>query len=119
MRALAAILLLLMSAGAALAQLAQPCPYVTVGWSQQYQSPITSILYDQQHQLLYVIWNSTNANAFVGVPYSVMQALSNGSMKNPVSYVTGYVIPSFHALLLAQTNNCPLLFEDGSYIWSD
>jgi hypothetical protein len=63
-----------------------------------------------------VIFNSTMATAFSNVPLSIMQGFSNTN--NPVTYYSSFVLPYYHALLLAQTNNCPLLFENGAYIWT-
>jgi hypothetical protein len=112
-----AILLLLLIAQPAFAQF-QPCPSVTAGWSKQYSGfQITSVQYSQDQFLLYVIFRNTVASAFSNVPLSVMNGFS--STKNPDTYYSSFVLPSYHALLLAQTNNCPLLFETGAFIWSD
>lgn len=115
MRRLAVLLAFL--ASPSLAQY-QPCPSVTVGWSKQYSgSPITSVQYSQDQFLLYVIFNNATASAFSNVPLSIMQGFS--STKDPVSFYNSFVLPSYHAILLAQSNNCPLLFETGAFIWSD
>jgi KTSC domain len=116
MRRLVTFLFLLV-AGPALAQF-QPCPYVTAGWSKQYSGfAISSVSYDESQLLLYVIFGNTTASAFSNVPLGVMQGFSN--TRDPVAYYSSAVLHNFHALLLAQTNNCPLLFETGAYIWSD
>jgi KTSC domain-containing protein len=117
MRALAALALWLASLSAASAQAFIPCPFFTIGWAQSYSQPITTVLYDTSAQLLYVIWYNTRPSAFSNVPLSIMQGFSRTN--NPVGYYNSLVLPSYHALLLAQSNNCPLLYEDGSYIWSD
>jgi hypothetical protein len=87
----------------------QVCPLVTVGWSIPYQGQITSVLYDYQATLLYVIFAPNIAHAFSNVPLSVMQAFSMTT--NPIPYYNGYVQPSFHELSLANQTNCPLFFE--------
>lgn len=97
----------------------RPCPYFSAGWSKQFAgSAITSVLYDQQTLLMYIIFQSVNASVFANVPLGVMQGFMN--TQDPVGYYSSFVLPSYHALLLSQTNNCPMLFEDGvTYIWSD
>jgi hypothetical protein len=67
--------------------------------------------------MLYVIFNATTASAFVNVPIGVMQGFQN--TPNPLSLYNTIVAPSYHALFLFQTNNCPLQFENGSYLWTD
>lgn len=97
----------------------RPCPYFSAGWSKQFSgSAITSVLYDQQTLLMYIIFQSVNASVFANVPLGVMQGFMN--TQDPVGYYSGFVLPSYHALLLSQTNNCPMLFEDGvTYVWTD
>lgn len=92
------------------AQAATPCPTTTIGWALQWPGPITAALYDQQSQLLYIIWNYTIAQAFSNVPTSVMQSLSNQS--NPVNIYNYTIIPGYHQLLLTQKDNCPLQIEN-------
>ena len=118
MRRLLASLLLLVLTNVAHAQPFQPCPFVTAGWSQSWTGHnITTALYDGNTALLYVIFFTTTATAYSNVPYSVTQGFSRAS--NPDLYWQTSVAPSYHAMLLAQTNNCPLLFENGAYIWTD
>jgi hypothetical protein len=100
----------------ALAQPFRPCPYFSAGWSQQYSgSPITSVLYDQQRLILTVLFGTT-PSVFVQVPLGVMQGFMN--TKDPVGYYNSFVAPTYHSLLLFQTDNCPVLFENGAYIWT-
>lgn len=115
---LAALIVALLLPGASVAQAPyRPCPSVTAGWSKQYATAITSIQYSQDQFLLYVIFNNTVASAFSGVPIGVMQNLSNTT--NPVPYYNSFIVPSFHALMLASQNNCPLLNENGVFLWTD
>lgn len=101
----------------ALAQ-AFPCPSFTAGWAFTYVGqPITSVAYDQTTSLLYVVWGNTNATAFYPVPLSVIQTFSRST--NALATYNSYVANSYHALLLAQKNNCPILQETGAYIWTD
>lgn len=118
MRLLAFLFVALVTGGGhANAQAFVPCPQFTIGWSKQYAgSPITSVMYDSQSQLLYVIWNNTIPSAFSNVPTTVMTGLS--SARDPVVYYNSAIYPVYHSLLLAQTNNCPMLFETGAYIWT-
>ena len=117
-RFLAALISLVSLTFAAYAAPFQPCPYVTSGWSQSWTGfNVTTALYDGNSALLYVIFFTTTATAYSNVPYSVAQGFS--SSRNPDMYWQTSVAPSYHALLLAQTNNCPLRFETGAYIWSD
>ncbi len=118
MRFLAAFLVLLgLAASARAAAPFRPCPYVSAGWSLQFSGPITSVQYDQSYPLLYVIFNNVTASVFVGVPLGVMTAFQQSG--NPSMVYKNYVLPSYHALLLAQIDNCPLFFENGAPIWSD
>jgi KTSC domain len=104
-------------APAALAQPYVPCPSVSAGWSYQFPPPLTSVQYDQSTLTLYVVFNYTTASAFANVPFTVMQGF--GQTASPVTLYTTLVVPYYHALLLQEGNNCPLLFENGAQIWSD
>ena len=73
-------------------------------------------MYDQNTQLLYVIFGNTVASAYSNVPISIMQTFSTST--NVMNTYNTYVVPRYHSLLLAEKNNCPLLFETGAYIWS-
>jgi hypothetical protein len=112
--------ILLVGSYGAHAQPYSPCPSITIGWTQPIPgSPITSAQYDSSAQLLYVIFNSTQASAFIGVPVGVMNSFSRAQTQQQAQQVyAGQVLPIYHALLLAQSNNCPLRFETGAYIWS-
>jgi hypothetical protein len=66
---------------------------------------------------LSVVFNATVASVFVGVPLGVMQAFSRTN--NPMMLYNSMVFPSYHALLLSEKYNCPLLFENGVLIWAD
>lgn len=111
-----AALLLALFPSAALAQFV-PCPSITIGWAVSGPPPVTSVTYSQQDQVLYVVFNNTQASAFSGVPTSIMQIFSQS--KNYYQTYLSYVQPVYHALLLQEKNNCPLLYENGAYIWTD
>lgn len=93
---------------------ARPCPYMSIGWSQQYPpgKTITSVSYASDYQVLFVIFNSTVASAFSNVPLSVMQAFSQ--TQNPLSVYNSSVVRAYHPMLLADQTNCPLLNSAGS-----
>lgn len=124
---LRAFALLLLLSSAAFAQQppnivngpARPCPASSAGWTISYPapSPITSVQYDQTYSYLSVIWHSSLPSVFVGVPLNVMQNFALPGI-NPVTVYNNSVFPYYHSLLLSQKNYCPLLFQDGSYIWS-
>jgi hypothetical protein len=98
------------------AQPFQPCPYFTSGWAVQGPPPITSIGYDQDTQLLYVIFNYSQGTAYSNVPISIIQTLSRSSSL----YATWRVAVQnvYHPLLLSETYNCPITQENGAYIWT-
>ena len=79
--------------------------------------PITSINYSGDMQLLYVIFNNTNAIAYSGVPISIMQTFSRS--RNLYDTWQQAVVPAYHLLLLSETDNCPILNENGAYIWTN
>jgi len=116
------VALLLLAAPVAAAPPAQPCPSIDYGWTVQYpnglvaSSPITSVGYDQAAQMLYVAFGPT-MTVFAGVPLGVMQSFQN--TRDPLALYNTMVVPNYHALLLLQTNNCPLTTENGSYLWAD
>ncbi len=117
-RVLTTILFVALSVDQAVAQSPYvPCPNITIGWSLSFPPPITAVQYDTSSMLLYVIFNGTTASAYSNVPLSVIQGFSRAGV-NPVSYYNSNVVGQYHPLWLAQTNNCPLLFENGAYIWS-
>lgn len=118
-RALAVALSLLLGGAARAQPPAVPCPFMQAGWSFQYQGPITSVQYDQTRLWLYVVFGGTTVSAFANVPFAVMQAFQN--TKDPLGVYNSYVLPSYHAFFLIQTNNCPLELEGGSggYLWTD
>jgi len=112
------LLVLVLSGGTSQAAPFFPCPAFTAGWAKSYYNqPISSVMYDMNTQLLYVIFGNTFASAYSNVPTSIMQTFSQST--NVMQTYTTYVIPRYHALLLAETNNCPLLYETGAYIWSN
>lgn len=94
------------------------CPFVTVGWSQTWPGQqLSSASYDSQLQLLYVVFNNITAFAFSNVPTSVQIAFANTT--NPMQTYELLVANTYHSILLAQQNNCPLMYENGAYIWTD
>jgi hypothetical protein len=115
----AAILILAVSPAAAFS----PCPTMTAGWAQSYPGPITAVLYDESSLLLSVIWHNTIATTYSNVPFSVISVFSRST--NPVAVYDSYVVPSYHAILLSEKNNCPIIQENpflpngGGYIWTD
>jgi hypothetical protein len=93
------------------------CPFVTIGWSQSwYNQPILSANYDSGTQLLFIVFSTQFVTAFSNVPTSIMTALSQAP--NPMLYYSTIIYPTFHPLVLAQVDNCPLRYETGAYIWS-
>jgi KTSC domain len=111
-----ALALFLLNAPARAAAPFQPCPTFQAGWTMTYAPPITAVQYDELSGLLYVIFNYATASAYSGVPISVIQAFSPGA--NPTQVYNNLVVPSYHALLLQQQTNCPLLNDNGNYLWS-
>ena len=97
-----------------------PCPYFQAGWALTFTgSPITSVMYDQVSQQLYVIFNNNFPSAYWPVPISVMQQFS-ASRNNPMQVYTTYVVPRYEALLLEEIYNCPILLEpSGAYFFSN
>ena len=116
-------LLLFLAAGAARgAAPAGPCPYMTLGWAQQYTGgAITSVSWSGDSQTLFVVFGYAQVSAFAGVPYSVAQSFA--SVRTPAQVAQLYtlqVVPRYHAMLLAEKTNCPILNEAGSpQIWTD
>lgn len=94
-----------------------PCPSTTIGWSQSWTTgSLTSAAYDSQSQLLFVVFNYKTVSAYSNVPYGVIQGFTSTS--NPTAYYNSAVVPRYHALALSEQVDCPLLFEDGRYIWT-
>ena len=120
MRWLAALILLATPAGAV--PPAQPCPMFSAGWTIQYpsplvaSSPITSVGYDQTDEMLFVAFGSA-MTMFVNVPLGVMQGFQN--TRDPLALYNSTVVPGYHALILFQTNNCPIEYETGAFLWAD
>lgn len=118
LRAVAYWLTFTMLCTRAFAQPYVPCPNINIGWSLSFPPPITSVQYDTSSMLLYVIFNATTASAYSNVPIGIIQGFSRAGV-NPVSYYNSAVVGKYHPLALAQTNNCPLLWEpSGAYIWT-
>ena len=115
MRVLLAALIWLGLSCAARAGNPGPCPSFTAGWALSGPGPITGVLLDTTTSLMYMIWNNTFVTAYYPVPLSVMQVFSQS--QNWVQTYQTYVLPRYEALLLQQTNNCPVLQESGGYIW--
>lgn len=114
MRALLLSLLVFFAPQTHAAAPARPCPTMTIGWSQQWSGqPITSVSYSSDQTILYVIFGATMAQAFDGVPLSVMQAFS--STQNPLSVYNSSVAGRYRQMLLFETDNCPLLIENIAY----
>lgn len=110
-----AILFLSLFVGAAAAQ---TCPAPVSGWTLSWQNqPISSATYDSSTSLLYLFFGVSTPVAFSNVPYAAMQGLS--STRSPVDFYTYNLLPVYHALLLNQQSRCPLLNENGAYLWTD
>lgn len=119
MRRALAILLLLLAGVPAKAQSTYPCPQISFGWATSFTGQaISSIAYDSFSQLLYVVFTPPHGvSAFANVPLNIFNTFSQAG--NPGAFYTCCVQPNYHALLLNNANNCPLLFETGSYIFTD
>lgn len=92
-----------------------PCPSFTAGWTVTSPGPITSVAYDQQTQILSVIWYSVQPSQYYPVPLSVMQTFS--ASKNLLATFNSYVASRYHAIWLQEKSNCPVLQDGGGYIW--
>ena len=119
------LILALIWASPALPQAAFPCPYITFGWALQWPASavITSASYDSGTQLLYLVFNYTNAQAFTNVPIGIIQSLTN--THNPLQMYNSIISTTYHQALLTQKDNCPLHWQtddtpqgqDG-YLWT-
>jgi hypothetical protein len=110
------LIVLLLSCAPAQAQYF-PCPSFTAGWAVSGPVPITSVAYDQQTQILSVVWYATQPTQYYPVPLSVMQAF-NGS-HNLLATFNAYVSGRYHPIWLQEKSNCPVLQDGGGYIWVD
>jgi hypothetical protein len=110
------LITLLLAASPAQAQYF-PCPSFTAGWTVSGPGPITSVGYDQQTQILSVVWYSTQPTQYYPVPISVIQAF-NGS-HNLLATFNAYVAPTYHPIWLQEKSNCPVLQDGGGYIWTE
>jgi hypothetical protein len=120
MRAILVLVLILVATVARAA--AGPCPYMTLGWGQSYSGgAITSVSWSSDYLALFVVFNFTQVSAFTGVSYSVPQAFMGAKTPAQVAQVyTLQVLPRYHAMLLAEQTNCPILNEVGRpQIWTD
>lgn len=94
------------------------CPYLTIGWSQQYPGPLTSVQYDASRQVMYVVFNGTSASAFAQVPLGAQQSFINARTEEQAQSVyQNQILPIYPSLLLAESSNCPLEYQNGTYIW--
>lgn len=101
--------------GIASAQPFMPCPFVTVSIAFSYPPPMTQVVYSGDQLILFAEVNG-EVHAYSGVPIGVMQGMRLAP--NPYAYYQSAVMNNYHELLLAEQNNCPLLFENGALIWS-
>lgn len=115
MKLLAALLLALSMLAAPAAAQVSPCPSFTAGWAVSGTGPITSVAYDQQTQILSVIWYNTQATQYYPVPISVIYAFTNS--RNLLATFNTLVAPRYGAILLQDKTNCPVTQENGAYIW--
>lgn len=101
----------LLAAPARAAPPAYPCPYMSLGWSQNWSTgPISSVAYTNDYQVLFVVFAYKTVSAYSDVPISVMQTFSQS--RDPQQVYQTQVVPRYHALLLAESSNCPILVED-------
>ena len=104
---------------AALLALAAPahatCPHMTDGWAQTWSGPIQSASYDRYAQVLYLVSATQTVAAFSGVPFGVMQSLTRA--QNPYQFYATRILNTYHQVLITEKENCPVLTEDGLYVW--
>lgn len=117
MRSLLVLLLILAATGARAGP--GPCPSFQAGWALTGPGPITSISWDQQSQQMYFVWNTglppnttTVSDYYPVANSSVMQTFSQS--KNWVQTFDYLIKPTYHAVLLQESNNCPILQESYS-----
>jgi hypothetical protein len=111
-----ALVLPLLSPVADLHRPAYPCPEFQAGWAIGGSGPITSVMYDETSLLMTIIWHYNFVTVYYPVPRSVMQTFSQSS--NFVQTYNSYM-GSYEALLIKEVDNCPVLQENGGYIWVD
>ena len=110
------ILILLMLAPVSARAQGYTCPFVTIGWSQTWPGQqLSSASYDSALQLLYVVFNGL-VYAYSNVPTSVITSLTYAT--NPTQTYQLLVVGTYHSILLAQVNNCPIQYETGAYLWA-
>ncbi len=99
-----------------------PCPYFSAGWAITYPvtqaQPISAVMYDQNTRLFYVIFKNNFPSAYYPVPISIIQTFSQ-SRNDPMQLYKTYVVPRYEALLLQEVYNCPILNENGAYIYTN
>ena len=101
---------------AAPAQAASPCPYLTFGWTTQWQTgTLQSAAYDQEAQVLYVVSFTQIVAAHSGVPLGVFQSFTRAS--NPYQFYTGSIASTYPQMMIFEKDNCPVLLESGQYLW--
>lgn len=99
-----------------------PGPFFQASWTITFEptqdQPISAVLYDSTSQLLFVVFNNNFPSPYFPVPLSVMQTFSQ-SRSNPMLIFNGYVAPRYETIFLDETFNCPILNENGNYIWTN
>lgn len=116
MRILLALLFYLVASAARAASPAYPCPTFVAGWALSGTGPITTISWDPISQQMYFVWNYTFVSDYYPVPNSsVMQTFSSTPQANWVQTFNYIIAPSYHAVLLKEKDNCPVL-QDGYYL---
>ena len=117
---IAAIILCLLATPVMALPTGRPCPYLSFGWGQQWQAtaaqPISSASYDGTAKVLYVVFDYNLVTAYAGVPFGVIQSFTY--TLNPLQFYQTGIAKSYRQILLTPTDNCPLLQESGSYIYS-
>lgn len=111
-----AALALLLGAVPVSAQAAYPCPYISFGWTTQWQTgTLQSAAYDTNGQVLYVVSFSQIVAAHSNVPLGVFQSFTRA--KDPLQFYTTAIVPSYRKMAIFEKDNCPILLESGQYLW--
>lgn len=83
-----------------------PCPHITSGWALSWPPPLTSVTYDMESQILYVVFNYTTVYAYSHIPVGVMVSLSY--TQHPVPVYNDLIAPVYEQLTLDPKTHCPV-----------
>lgn len=118
MRLFLVLLFCLVASAARAASPAYPCPTFVPGWALSSTGPITTISWDSVSQQMYFVWNYNLVSDYYPVPNSsVMQTFSSTPPSKWVQTFNYIIAPAYHAVLLKEKDNCPVLQESGGFIW--